>query len=213
MTLRLPDSGAEITPDGRRIAPSAERNAAPILALLQAELPKTGRLLEIASGTGQHAATFAPALPGIEWQPTDVNPDNLASITAWRAFSGTANLHAPLVLDAAAQGWSAAHGKWDAILIVNLLHLISTPAAATVLRESAASLQAGGMLLIYGPFLRDGQPTSDGDARFDASLRADNPANGYKDLRWVTDQLAVAGLSQHAQTMPANNLMLVAKVR
>ncbi|HCY99867.1 MAG: methyltransferase [Rhodobacterales bacterium RIFCSPHIGHO2_02_FULL_62_130] len=210
MTLRLPDSGAETSPDGRRHAPSAARNAAPILAMLRTELPPQGRLLEIAAGTGQHAAEFSAALPQIDWQPTDVNPDNLASITAWRATAGP-NLRAPVVLDATRPDWSADWPNQDAILIVNLLHLIPAPAVETLLDQAARALSPSGVLLIYGPFLRDGLATSDGDAAFHASLQAQDPAIGYKDLASVTARLASYGLTTTAQPMPANNLMLVAR--
>ncbi|MBZ4688760.1 MAG: hypothetical protein JG765_11 [Cereibacter sp.] len=210
MSLRLPDSGAPQLPDGRRLAPSAERNAEPILALLQAE-GLSGRLLELASGTGQHAARFAAALPRLDWQPSDVEPANLVSIQAWRAQAGVANLRPPVLLDAARPGWSTEWQGLDAILLVNLLHLIPAPTAATVLAEAARALSPGGKLLLYGPFLRDGKPTSEGDAAFDASLRAQDAAIGYKDLAWVTGHLAAAGLTARVVEMPANNLMLIAR--
>lgn len=210
MTLRLPDSGANISPDGRRHAPSAARNAAAILEVLRAETPPLGRLLELASGSGQHGADFATALPGLDWQPTDVNPDNMATINAWRAHAARTNLRAPQVLDAASPGWARDWAGQDVVLMVNLLHLISQTQAAVVLAEAARALTPGGKLLIYGPFLRDGQATSDGDAVFHASLQAQDPAIGYKDLAWVTAQLAQAGLGVRVILMPANNLMLVA---
>ena len=211
MSLRLPDPGAEVSPDGRRHAPSATRNTAAILQVLHDHAPAQGRLLEIASGTGQHAATFAAALPGLDWQPTDVDPANLASISAWRAQSAAPNLRTPLVLDATRPGWSADFAGMDAVLLVNLLHLIPGPAVETVLAEAALTLAPGGTLFVYGPFLRDGLPTSEGDSAFDASLRAQDPAIGYKDLAWVTLRLVAAGLRVRMQEMPANNLMLVAR--
>lgn len=211
MSLRLPDSGAEVTPDGRRHAPSAERNAGPILAVLRRELPPRGRVLEIAAGTGQHAAAFAAAFPGLVWQATDADPGNLASIRAWASWANLPNLPEAAVLDAAAPGWSARWARQDAILIVNLLHLIPDTAAAPVLDEAARALAPGGVLLIYGPFLRDGQTTSEGDAAFHASLQAQDPRIGYKDLAQVTDRLADAGLVTRVEEMPANNLMLIAR--
>lgn len=210
MTLRLPDSGAGVTPDGRRHAPSAERNAGAILSVLQDVLPARGRMLEIAAGTGQHAATFAAALPGWDWQATDADPANLSSIAAWAAHAGAPNLAPPVVLDAARPGWAAGWPDRDAVLIVNLLHLIPAPAADTVLAESAAALAPGGCLCVYGPFLRDGQATSPGDAAFDASLRAQDPAIGYKDAAWAEVRLAAGGLRVTCRTMPANNLMWIA---
>lgn len=210
MSLRLPDSGAPSMPGGRRVAPSAERNAGPILAQLKAE-GLAGRLLELASGTGQHAARFAAALPALDWQPSDVDPANLGSIDAWRAHAALPNLRAPVLLDAARPGWGAAWAGQDAILTVNILHLIPDAAAATLLEEAARALAPGGRLMLYGPFLRDGRATSEGDAAFDASLRAQDATIGYKDLGWVTGRLAAAGLALRVAEMPANNLMLVAR--
>lgn len=208
MALKLPDTGAEILPDGRRMVPSAQRNAGPILEVLQG-LSLKGRLLEIASGSGLHAAEMAGKL-ALDWQPTDVDPANLASIRAWSAFAqGT--IRAPILLDATALGWSRDLGHWDAILLVNLLHLIHTPAAETLLTEVASALTPGGTFCLYGPFLRDGQPTSPGDRAFDASLRSQGPGIGYKDLAWVQDRLARHGLTTQVVAMPANNLMLLAK--
>lgn len=204
MTLKLPDSGAETTPDGRRHAPSAARNAAPILELLREVMPASGLLLELASGTGQHAAEFAAALPGLTWQPTDINPENMASIRAW---TGNTTLP-PAILDATRKGWSTA---WpcDALLAVNLLHLIPTAAAEILLTEAALALRPNGTGLIYGPFLRNGMPTSEGDAAFHSSLQAQDPTIGYKDLAWVTHHLATAGLQITTRDMPANNLSLI----
>jgi SAM-dependent methyltransferase len=208
MTLKLPDTGAEVLADGRRTVPSAARNAGPILQALQ-DLGLKGRLLEIASGSGLHAAQMAGPL-GLIWQPTDVEPANFASIRAWAATSAAA-IQPPIRLDATEAGWAARLGVWDAILLVNLLHLISTPAAAALLAELGAALGPGGTACLYGPFLRYGQATSPGDAAFDASLRAQDAAIGYKDLAWVTGQLAKAGLSSDILPMPANNLLLVVR--
>ena len=209
MTLRLPDSGADISIDGRRHAPSAIRNQDAILDVLRAEAPATGKLLEIASGSGQHAAAGARALPGLIWQPSDANPDNLISITAWRAHDPRPNLRPPIVLDAASPGWSKTWSAQDILLIINLLHLIPADMATQVIAQSAQALAIGGKLMIYGPFLRDGKTTSDGDAAFDASLRAQDATIGYKDLAWVGAQFAGLGLTLWIIQMPANNLMLV----
>ncbi len=206
MSLKLPDSGAEVLADGRRMVPSAERNAGPILEVLQG-LGLHGRMLEIASGAGLHAARMAGPL-GLTWQPTDVEPQNFTSIRAWAATSD-AEILAPMVLDATQAGWATRMAPWDAILLVNLLHLIPAAAAATLLAELPVALAPGGTACLYGPFLRDGQATSPGDAAFDASLRAQDPAIGYKDLAWVQERLAGAGMSFETVEMPANNLMLI----
>lgn len=208
MALTLPDTGAEILPDGRRMVPSAARNAAPILAVL-AGLGLQGRLLEIASGSGLHAAAMAGEL-GLDWQPTDVEPGNFSSISAW-ATVAEGLIRPPILLDAGAPGWAARLGQWNAILLVNLLHLIPQAAAKTVLAEVAQALAPGGTFCLYGPFLRDGQPSSPGDAAFDASLRKQDPRIGYKDLDWVLGQMAGNGLRADMVEMPANNLMLQAK--
>lgn len=209
MSLRLPDSGSPQLPDGRRVAPSAERNLGPILSVLARHAPATGNALELASGTGQQIAAFAAAHPGLHWQPSDVNPANLASIAAWRNFAGLSNIAAPVLLDAGGPGWGA--GRDLALLIVvNLLHLIPAPAARIAMSEAALALAPGGVLMVYGPFLRDGQATSDGDAAFDASLRAQDPDIGYKDIGTVTGWITADGLDVTVEEMPANNLMLIA---
>jgi len=196
-------------PDARLSAPATRRNLDPIRTVLRTHAPTTGRALELAAGTGEHAVTFAHACPGLAWQPTDIDATRLASITAWAALCGPETLRAPIPLDASKPGWSDAHGPVEMILLVNLLHLISGHAASTVLTEIARALAPGGVAFIYGPFLRDGQPTSDGDARFHSSLRAADPATGYKDLAWVQDGLGP--LTVHVTAMPANNLMLIAR--
>ncbi len=211
MTLRLPDSGAEPLPDGRRVAPSAERNLASILEVLAQHAPAAGTALELASGTGQQSVAFAAAHPGLDWQPTDVNPANLSSISAWAALAARPNLRAPVILDAGRPGWANTHGGRALVIAVNLLHLIPEGAAKTVLAEAAVALSPGGVALFYGPFLRDGRPTSDGDAAFDASLRAQDPGIGYKDAGWVTACLAGAGLAVTTRQMPANNLIFIAQ--
>lgn len=202
MSLRLPDSGAETSPDGRRNAPSAARNAGLILQVLGCCIPPGARVLEIASGTGQHAAEFAPALQA-DWQPSDVSEANFASIRAW----SRAVARPPIQLDATAPGWGQGQ-LWDAVLVVNLLHLIPEAGAEVLISEAARSLASKGKLLIYGPFLREGRATSSGDAAFDADIRRQNSRLGYKDLAWVMQQMGRAGLGVQVTPMPANNLMV-----
>lgn len=202
MSLRLPDSGAETSPDGRRHAPSAARNAGPILQVLRRSIAPGAKVLEIASGTGRHAAEFAPALQ-VDWQPSDVNDANFTSIRAW---SGSV-ARAPIQLDATQAGWGQGQ-HWDAVLVVNLLHLIPEEGAGVLIAEAARSLNPKGKLLIYGPFLREGRATSAGDAAFDADIRRQDPRLGYKDLAWVMARMGRAGLGVQVTPMPANNLML-----
>jgi SAM-dependent methyltransferase len=208
--LSLPDSAAlDASVDARRCAPSASRNAEPILAELRRHAPERGRLLEIASGTGQHAAAFAATLPDLDWQPSDANPDALTSIRAWVAAAGLANLRDPVLLDATEDGWAGHFPPQDAVLLVNLLHLIAAPEAARVLAGIGAVLIPGGRALIYGPFKRNGALGSAGDRDFDAHLRAQDASIGYKDVAEVVNWANDAGLTLIAQTaMPANNLML-----
>lgn len=210
MKLTLPDTGAETAPDGRRLVPSAQRNAPAILEVLLAHAPQTGRMLELAAGSGLHAALFADALPGLVWQPTDRDAANFGSINAWAAASA-GTIRPPQVLDAASPGWSARWPDRQAILLVNLLHLIPAEAAECVLSEIALALAPGGVAFVYGPFLRGGAATSEGDARFDASLRAQDPAIGYKDIAWAQARLEGAGLTSQVLPMPANNLMILAQ--
>ncbi|MCC0078925.1 MAG: DUF938 domain-containing protein [Rhodobacter sp.] len=202
-----PDSWSRAEGD-RRVAPSAERNLEPIAGVLAGVLPATGRVLELASGSGQHVAAFASRWPGLVWQPSDANPDNFASIRSWGA--GLPNLCDPLLLNACAPGWG--RGDADAVLLANLLHLISTPEAETLLHEAAQALAPGGVFALYGPFRRDGRLVTEGDVAFDARLKHADPAIGYKDIAWVRDRLAGAGLRPVSLTeMPAGNLMLVTR--
>jgi SAM-dependent methyltransferase len=208
--LDLPDSG--VPAEGAiRHAPSAARNLEPIAAVLARHLPQTGRVLELASGTGQHIVAFALRFPGLDWQPSDLDPDNLGSIAARAEQDGAANLRAPIRLDACAPGWGG-DAAWDAICLTNLLHLISTPEAEVLLAEAARALAPGGVFALYGPFRQDGQLVSEGDRAFDASLRGQDPAIGYKDIEWVEARLASGGLSRRDRiAMPANNLMLISE--
>jgi len=212
--LSLPDTAAitEAAEGARLCAPSAERNCGPITDALREIAPDTGTALELASGTGQHVVAFARAMPGLDWQPTEIDRARRASIEAYAAEAGLPNLRAVLPLDATAPGWGARHAGQDLIVLVNLLHLVSTPEARSLIHEAAQALAPGGRFALYGPFLRDGQTISEGDARFDASLRAQDPAIGYKDLVDVTRWLEAAGLTAPGpRAMPANNLLLIAR--
>ena len=212
--LNLPDTASLADPmqDGRLNAPSAERNAAPITALLHHHAPDQGAALEIASGTGQHVAAFAAALPGLTWQPSEIDATRRASIDAWAQGTDLENIKPAIALDATSPGWGAGCAGQNLVLVVNLLHLISESEAITLIREAAQALAPAGRLIVYGPFLRDGETTSDGDARFDASLRAQDPEIGYKDDFDVIDWLHEAGLELvDVVEMPANNLSFVAR--
>ena len=207
--LTLPDTGAPA--QGARIsAPSAARNLDPIARVLARVLPDQGRALELASGTGQHVAAFGRRFPGLSWQPSDANPDNLRSIAAW--CEGAVNIRPPVVLDACQPGWAAQWGGQDAICLTNLLHLISEPEARALLAEVARALAPDGVFCLYGPFRQAGALVSEGDAAFDAALKAQDPAIGYKAIEGVAGQLTASGLIVEPPTaMPANNLMLIAR--
>lgn len=212
--LHLPDTVAlgDSAADGRRFAPSAGRNIAPILDLLTREAPQTGRALEIASGTGQHIAAFARALPGLHWQPTDLAEQNMASIRAYRVAEGLANLSDPVLIDAARPGWAADHGPLDLVVTVNLLHLISQDEAQAVMAEVARALAPGGLWFLYGPFRRADGFASTGDADFDARLRAQDSAIGYKSVPWMHEALRGAGFDEVTEVeMPANNLTFLCR--
>jgi len=196
-------------PPGALSAPAALRNREAILSVLTRIAPPEGNALEIASGTGEHIIAYAPAMPGLTWQPSDPDPDRRASIAAWRAEHPAPNLLPPIDLNACAPGWSECHGSMDMIVLVNLIHLISYAVSSLHLSETAKALAPGGVAALYGPFLRDGEATSEGDASFHASLRAQDPAIGYKDVIDVAAALTRNGLHLFETVkLPANNLML-----
>lgn len=202
---------ADIPPSGPLRAPSAERNLAPILAVLQEHMPASGQAAEFASGTGQHIVAFAKAFPGVVWTPTDVEPRHLDSIRAWRTASGLSNLNAPLDLNVAQAAWPFPPASLDATLTINLLHLVSADVGQSLFDGIGRALKPGGVCFVYGPFRRDGQFVSDGDRNFHASLTAQDPAIGYKDRAAVDAMARGGGLTVQAwREMPANNLMMIA---
>ncbi|MGC1503399.1 MAG: DUF938 domain-containing protein [Sulfitobacter sp.] len=213
MSRKLPPSASIATPvEGAKLhAPSAERNADHIAALLKLHGPAVGQALEIASGTGQHIITFAAALPDLRWQPTDIAADRLRSIDSYVQSSGVRNVKPAHLLNATTAGWSADHGGQDLIVVVNLLHLISAAEARIVLAEAAQALSPTGAMLIYGPFKRAGALTSEADQRFDAELREADPVIGYKDTQEMQGWFADVGLTAISQDMPANNLAFIAR--
>ena len=195
-------------------SPAAERNKAHILAQLRVLLPPEGRLLEIASGTGQHAAHCAAGLPGWTWQASDPDAHALQAIAAWAANSTAApRLPSPLQLDVLASPWPDAvhqHAPWNAIYCANMLHIAPWSCCAALMRGSATLLSAAGQLITYGPCLVQGEPTSSGNAAFDADLRARNPAWGLRWLHEIQAEAQAVGLQLVQRiAMPANNQMLV----
>jgi hypothetical protein len=196
-------------PDARRFAPATERNRGPILAVLERVLPARGLVLEIASGTGEHAVAFAERLPGLVIQPSDGDPDALASIEAWRRHAGLANVRAPLALDVHARPWPLAEAP-DAILCCNMIHIAPWSACLALLDGAASWLAPGKPLVLYGPFREGGVHTAPSNEVFDASLRERDARWGVRDQDEVAAEAAARGLRlDEVVAMPANNRTLV----
>ena len=191
----------------RRSAPAAARNVAPIGDVLEEWLPKSGKVLEVASGTGEHALAFARRFPDLTWQPSDPDPLALASIAAW-AKDGPDNLHAPAVLDAAQAKWPV--DQADAILNINMVHISPWAAAIGLLDGAARLLRPGAPMMMYGPWLEADVEPASSNLAFDRSLRERDPRWG---LRLVEDFAALAAKRgfrlAERRHMPANNLMLL----
>lgn len=187
---------------------AADRNKQPILDVLRRVLPTNAVVLEIASGTGQHAAHFAAACPAWEWQPTDGDHAALPGIAG--RCAALPNVRPPLRLDVLALPWPSSLGRFDAVYCANLLHISPWPTCAALMEGAASHLGAGGRLVLYGPYLVDGEPTAPGNVMFDADLRARDAAWGLRRLADVVDEAGRAGLAFDQRfDMPANNLVLV----
>lgn len=197
-------------PKDARESPAAARNAAPILDVLQAHLGQAARVLEIASGTGQHAVAFARALPGVAWTPSDPDPEARASIMAWRSEAAAPNLDPPLALNAADPAtWP--NTIFDAVVCINMVH-ISPWSATEGLIAGATSVLAdpGGLLVLYGPYREPETPLAPSNAAFDADLKQRNPDWGLRDRDAVVAEARRHGLILTRRVeMPANNLMLL----
>ena len=194
---------------GRRLDfPATRRNREPIFAVLKAHLPETGVVLEIAAGSGQHAAAFAPRLPQLTWQPSDLDPTHVASCTAWAESLQIANIAPALLLDACAPSWPIAEAA--AIFAANMIHIAPWAACEGLIRGAQRILPAGGALILYGPFLRHDVATAPSNAAFDASLQARDPTWGVRQLEQVTALAEAHGFDRRAAVeMPANNLTVV----
>lgn len=197
--------------DGRRHSPSCDRNRAPILEVLRRILPRDGGgvVLEIASGTGQHAAWFAREFPHLTWQPSDADAGLHGSIAAWIAHEGATNARAPLVLDVAA-AWPEAPRELVAMLNINMVHISPWRACEGLMAKAGELLPPGAPLLMYGPFARGGCHTAPSNEAFDRGLRTRDPEWGVRDLEDVVACAAANGLD-HVETiaMPANNLSVI----
>lgn len=191
--------------DDRRSAPAALRNRDPILGVLREILPARGLVLEIASGTGEHVIHFARGLPHLTFQPSDADADARASIAAWIAESGLANLRPPLALDAASPPWPIAAA--DAIVCINMIHIAPWRATEGLFDGAARVLPSGAPLYLYGPYRRRDVPTAPSNEQFDESLRARDAAWGLRLLDDVVARAAHAGFAlDRVVEMPANNL-------
>lgn len=198
--------------DARQSAPAAQRNRDPILAVLREELPASGLVLEVASGTGEHAAYFAKALPGLTWQPSDPSPEALASIAAWREAEGPENLLAPLELDAASDIWPLASAA--AMVCINMVHISPWESTEGLMRGAGRVLPAGAPLVLYGPYRRKGHALEPSNAAFDESLKARDPRWGLRELETVAECAEAQGLELvRVVEMPANNLTVVFRKR
>ncbi len=196
----------------KRHAPSAERNREPLLTVLRELLPSRGTVLEVASGTGQHAVFFSRAFPGLAWQPTDMDTAALESIEAWRQEEGPPNLRAPVVLDVSAAKWPVESA--DAMVCINMIHISPWEACEGLMRGAARVLSPGGPLILYGAYIIEGRPTASSNLAFDASLRERNPAWGVRELGAVTAEARANGLElDRVVDMPSNNFTVVFRQR
>lgn len=211
-------------PDLRQFAPATQRNREPILQVLQQVLPPTGTVLEIASGTGEHAVFFAPRLQPRQWLPSDPNPIARSSIAAWRDFSPIENLLPPIALDAREPIWTVEQeplpqslrsidltcNPITAIVSINMIHIAPWSACLGLMAGAGRILPSGGVLYLYGPFKREGEHTAPSNAAFDQSLQMQNPEWGVRDLEDVVAAAQAQRLSLvSTYPMPANNLSVV----
>ena len=201
----MPGDGDEAD---KRHAPATLRNRDAIAAVLADWLPASGTVLEVASGSGEHAVHFAATFPDIAWQPSDRDPAGLTSIAAYLAETGLPNVGAPVALDASASRWPVARA--DAILCINMVHISPWNATLGLFAGAARLLAPGAPLVLYGPYIEPDVPTAQSNLDFDASLRSRDPAWGLRDTDAVKAVAADAGLAFiERRAMPANNLMLL----
>ena len=196
-----------MSPDPRRHAPATLRNRDAILDVLRQVLPADGLVLEVASGTGEHVVHFARALPALTWQPSDPDPAARESIAAWVASEDTDNVLPPLDLEVGSP-WPLDHA--DAVICINMVHIAPWPATLALVAGAARLLPRTGVLVLYGPYRREGQHTAPSNEAFDQQLRSSNPDWGVRDLEAVTKAAASHGLVlQDVIAMPANNFCVV----
>ena len=197
----------------KRYAPATERNREAILAVLQDYLPDNGTVLEIASGTGQHAVFFAQHFASLYWLPTDLDANNLASINAWHEEADAPNLLPPRQLDVRDSAWAIdgdLPAPVSAIVNINMLHISPWSCCGALFVGAAEVLDQGAVVMLYGPFKRDGLHTAASNAAFDEQLRSQNAEWGVRDLEAVVDVAMGQGFAcQKVIEVPANNLSVV----
>ena len=197
----------ESGPDVKRHAPATERNRDVIAETLARVLPAEGLVLEVASGTGEHAVHFAKRFPGLIWQPSDPDPIAIASINAWRADTKLVNVRPAMQLDASAD-WPISHA--DVVICINMTHISPWAATLGLLRNAARVMPPSAVLFIYGPYNQHGVPLADSNAAFDMSLRQQNPEWGLRYVDDIVEEADKIGLRlDQVIAMPANNLSLI----
>ncbi|AFY33731.1 DUF938 domain-containing protein [Calothrix sp. PCC 7507] len=205
--------------DARKYAPATQRNCQPILEVLLKVLPESGTILEIASGTGEHAVFFAPRLSPRKWLPSDPNPQLRASIATWAEHFPSENLYPPIELDASSPTWSVEAAPFandlkrspiTAIANINMIHIAPWSACLGLMAGAGRILPSGGILYLYGPFKQGGENTAPSNAAFDESLIAQNPEWGVRHLEEVVAVANAQHLSwKQTYQMPANNLSVI----
>ena len=200
-----------MTTDARRFAPAASRNREPILAVFRTRVAPDARVLEIGSGSGEHAMHLCAALPSLDWQPSDPDAASRASIAAWIAHANLANVRAPLELDVRSDRWGVeALAPFDALVSINMIHIAPWACTLALLDGAARLLRDGGILYLYGPFTRGGAHTAPSNAAFDERLRGEDPEWGVRDLDEVVRAAEERGLRfVEVVTMPSNNLSVI----
>jgi len=206
MTVRC--ENADLLANGRLVSPSADRNKEPIAEVLRRVLPKTGCVLEVSSGTGQHVVHFARGIPDLVWQPTECDADCLRSIKAWLALAGLENAKPPLALDVHDQVWPVR--QVDATVCINMIHIAPLSATKALFRGAATIMLPGAVVVLYGPFRRNGEHTSPSNEAFDRLLRTQNPEWGVRNLEEVIETAGEFGFDlEEVCQMPANNLAMI----
>ena len=206
---KLPATASQATDIGMKklYSDSASRNAPYISEVLSEYLPDKGKVLELASGTGQHCIYFSEKFSDLEWQPSDIDKKHFVKKS--KEYS---SIKWPLLIDATVEKWDTQINNYDAIIAINILHLISFKEMKSLIRGSSSALNSNGYLIFYGPFMRGSELTSDEDIKFHSSLVACDPEIGYKDDFDILDEIEANNLCPEAVIeMPANNLMFIAK--